>query len=362
MRLNSFRPGVSPYHGPADGLSRPRRFPLATRAALTAGTACFCRVETEGLENLPRSGGHVYAPNHVSVLDVPILLNLPVDDMRTMVNVDLFGSRPVARGLTLAGIFPVDRVEPSPVTKEHTVDIVRSGSGLGIFPEGEFYPEGERGGIGPFKKGPAAAAILGKAETVVPIAIDYQPNDKPRLGERLLGLGAAAVVLAGSLACPTLGAVVGGVALGARLARRGVENPEPSNPTPRFVAGVKGGLAGAAIGALVGASSSGWAGLGCALAGAAGTVALAEAWRNRPVAHVRIGQPIEVAPYVAQAETDRKGAVLALTEKMHESIGGLRACLTGVPYDASAPKVTSSRPTIHWQPGVTLDELRGSRR
>ncbi|MCA9797470.1 MAG: hypothetical protein KC910_36915, partial [Candidatus Eremiobacteraeota bacterium] len=72
-------------------------------------------------------------------------------------------------------------------------------------------------------------------------------------------------------------------------------------------------------------------------------------------------QPIEVAPYVAQAETDRKGAVLALTEKMHETIGGLRASLTGVPCDASAPKVTSSRPTIHWQPGVTLDELRASR-
>ncbi|MBI3925393.1 MAG: 1-acyl-sn-glycerol-3-phosphate acyltransferase [Armatimonadetes bacterium] len=373
VHSTAFDPGVASYYGPPDGRSRSKKFPLATGPAVTAGVSLFCRVETEGLENLPRFGPHVYASNHASVLDVPLLLSLGIEDMRTMVNVDLFQYPVLGRLLTWGGMYPVDRVNPSPISKEHAVEVVKSGKGLGTFPEGDFTVEGDRGCVGPFKKGAAAAAILGGAESVVPIAIDYQPNDKPRYGEQVAGALAAGVVVAGgvlSLGHPALGKAVSlvsgalaGILLGGLAGRSRVETAEPSNPGPQFVAG----LQGAAIGGATGAVLAGLAAhdpvlmLGCSLAGGLATLGLAEAWRERPVARVKIGPPIEMQPYLERAAIDRKAAVIELTRELHRRIGHLKEELSGVPYDPTAARITTTRPTIHWKAGTTSEEMRAAR-
>lgn len=362
-----FEPGVPKYYGPEDGLSRTKRFPRVTGPLLTAGVSLFCRVEKEGAENIPQGGGNVFAPNHVSVLDIPVALNLGVDDMRMMVNIDVFSLPVPGTLLTWGGMYPVNKVKPSPVTKEHTVDIVRSGADLTVFPEGDFTEEGIAGGVGPFKKGVAAAAVLGQAKSVVPVAIHYQANDKSRpleaLGSALLAGG---VVTAGVLApgpvSGTLGGVLTGAYLGGALGRSRVTQEEAWNPGPKFVATAAGAALGAAAGGLAGwaASSRPGLALGFALAGGLATLGLGAAWSNRPVARVKIGRPMEMTSYLQQAQTDRKGAVRRLTQDLHERVGALKADLSGVPYDAAAPKITSARPTIHWKPGTTQEEMRAS--
>ncbi|MCA9794613.1 MAG: 1-acyl-sn-glycerol-3-phosphate acyltransferase [Candidatus Eremiobacteraeota bacterium] len=351
----TFDPGVPNYHGPSDGRSRPQKYQSIIRPVLRGLAALEVRLEERGFEHLPRQGAHLYCPNHVSAFDVPLTITLPVKDLRFMGTVDLFQSPLGAKVAGWSGGFPVNKVSPSEITKEHSVEVVREGAGFLIYPEGRFTDEGERGGIGPFKKGAAAAALLGGAESVVPMAIHYGPNTKPRHLERVLGLVAGAAT-AGALLLPAdpiargvAGAVGGGLLgayLGNRVGRSRAVTKEAWNPGPRIV----GGLKGAGWGALVGAG----AGLALAasplpaLAGGIAAVGFAENWRNRPMAIIQAGEAIDTAPYLALAEKDRSAATTALTEELHRRIGTMKAGLSGVPYDEAAPKITHARPKENW--------------
>ncbi len=75
-----------PYYGPADGKSRPRKHRKTLKAISNALLSTGYKIETQGQENLPQDGAHVYTFNHPTVID-PALAEA-VRDIRLPVFVD----------------------------------------------------------------------------------------------------------------------------------------------------------------------------------------------------------------------------------------------------------------------------------
>src|SRR4051794_37116571 len=93
------------------------------------------RLRATGTEHLPREGGYVLSPNHLSNLD-PWPLGLPLlpnRQIRFMAKIELFRSPPI---LKLGGAFPVRRGESDTAAIETAVQLVREGEVVAIFPEG----------------------------------------------------------------------------------------------------------------------------------------------------------------------------------------------------------------------------------
>jgi 1-acyl-sn-glycerol-3-phosphate acyltransferase len=95
------------------------------------------RLRASGTEHLPRQGGYVLSPNHLSNLD-PWPLGLPLfpeRQIRFMAKVELFRS-PLWPILKFGGAFPVRRGEGDTVAIETAVQLAKEGEVVAIFPEG----------------------------------------------------------------------------------------------------------------------------------------------------------------------------------------------------------------------------------
>lgn len=350
----SFGHDVIDYQGPPDGRSAPK-YGSILRPLSKALVAMKYRVEIEGAENLPEKGdgGHIFAPTHPSVFDPAVVYSVLDRDVRSMANQQIFRGLG-GKVLTWGGAFPVNREGAAPATMRHTRELLEGGIDMVIFPEGTIpQEEWDQGTVAPIKKGVAAAAISGGAKTVIPIALHYVPDDKPRYGELAFGLVAAAAVTAatvyagehGGLAARVATGALSGALCGAKVWGGLKKHTTPArvlyNQAPRFGAMLKGGALGALGGGLAGGLALAFAPEALATIvgglGAAGTVGLNEAWRNRYVAKVLVGKPIEVDDYRNSGLKPRE-AINQLTEDLHRALGKGKEALTGTPYDENAPK------------------------
>jgi 1-acyl-sn-glycerol-3-phosphate acyltransferase len=128
------------------------------------------RVKIEGLEKLKPGRSYVFASNHLSYMDTPVILaNIPAD-FRFMAKDGLFKIPLLGTHLGQAGHIPVPRHDPRAAVKTMSVaaDTIRSRNiSLLIFPEGGRSRDGV---LQPFKDGAAYIAI--KADVpLVPLAI-----------------------------------------------------------------------------------------------------------------------------------------------------------------------------------------------
>ncbi|MCS7316567.1 MAG: lysophospholipid acyltransferase family protein [Bryobacterales bacterium] len=127
------------------------------------------RVRVEGLENISPEGAYVFASNHLSLMDTPLVLaNIPVQfrflAKRSLYRVPFIGSH-----LRRAGHIPVERQDPRAAlrTLGEAARIVRQrGVSVLVFPEGSR----SRGPLGEFKPGAAYIAIKAGVP-LVPLAI-----------------------------------------------------------------------------------------------------------------------------------------------------------------------------------------------
>ena len=125
-----------------------------------------------GRENLPpnraKKGKYIYAANHVSQLDPPMVVmgaNCPI---AFMAKKELFEPDCKIKWLVKRlGAFAVDRSKPEIATFKTVRDVLKTSWSLGIFPQGTVKPYGKLEGI---KKGFAEIAKAAKAD-IVPIAI-----------------------------------------------------------------------------------------------------------------------------------------------------------------------------------------------
>ena len=126
----------------------------------------FCPVEVIGCENIP-SESAVYAANHSSAIDIPLVYaNLPMQ-FRIMAKVELFRYPFLGWHLTRSGQIPIDEKELNLAGVKKAIKTLKGGMSLMVFPEGGRTPDGE---IKKFQSGAFYMAIKAGVP-VVPMAI-----------------------------------------------------------------------------------------------------------------------------------------------------------------------------------------------
>lgn len=135
-------------------------------------------VTVEGLDKIDRGGSYVFASNHLSYMDTPVILaNIPVQ-FRFLAKEGLFKIPLLGDHLKRAGHIPVPRKNPRGAIKtmSEAGRVIREhGISLLIFPEGGR----STGELQDFKEGAAYIAIKAGAP-VVPIAITGTRAALPR--------------------------------------------------------------------------------------------------------------------------------------------------------------------------------------
>ena len=129
----------------------------------------FSPVKVSGLEKIDTTRVHVYAANHASALDIPVLyVNLPFQ-FRIAFKKELLSYPLVGWHLKRSGQICIDQQNPSRSISSIRAALkgLKAGLPLVIFPEGGRTPDGE---IKPFLPGAFFLAIKAQVD-IVPVAL-----------------------------------------------------------------------------------------------------------------------------------------------------------------------------------------------
>ncbi|MGH9408095.1 MAG: lysophospholipid acyltransferase family protein [Vicinamibacterales bacterium] len=130
------------------------------------------RVETHGLEHIQQGRAAVYAVNHASNVEPPIVFDVLRDlypRLRILYKAELRKLPILVRAFDVAGFVPVERANrgQSLPAIDRAADALHAGDSFLIFPEGTRSPTGD---LLPFKKGGFVMALKAQVP-IVPIAI-----------------------------------------------------------------------------------------------------------------------------------------------------------------------------------------------
>lgn len=128
-------------------------------------------IETHGLENIPKDRACVFAANHRSYYDIPVMLT-QLDKPHAMVAKKEINKIPLVRGwMQMLHCVFLDREDPRQAMKalHEATENLKKGYSVCIFPEGT-RNKGEEGTVQEFKSGAFRMASKAKAP-VVPVAI-----------------------------------------------------------------------------------------------------------------------------------------------------------------------------------------------
>ncbi len=153
-------------------------YPYA-RAVLSPIFKTLWRIDVQGLDNLPATGGAVFCPNHTSVVDsffLPLVLPRPIMFVGKAEYMDDWKTRRLFPGL---GMIPIDRAGGSASERalNTAARVLEAGKFFGIYPEGTRARDGRlhRGHTGP------ARLALRTGTPIVPVGIvgtrEVQPPD-----------------------------------------------------------------------------------------------------------------------------------------------------------------------------------------
>lgn len=132
---------------------------LAHLWAKTLLKACGVRVHVEGLEHINPAASYIFAVNHASYMDTPVILANITAQFRFLAKSELFKIPLLGTHLASAGHISVPLEDPRAAIKsmQRAGDIIREKKiSLLIFPEGG---RSETGVLEPFKEGAAYIAI-----------------------------------------------------------------------------------------------------------------------------------------------------------------------------------------------------------
>jgi 1-acyl-sn-glycerol-3-phosphate acyltransferase len=126
------------------------------------------RVEVRGAEHVP-AGPAVYAANHGSALDIPILFGYLPAEFRIIHKRSLYLAPIVGQYLYLGGHIGVHRGRPFEARRslERAAARIRGGTSVAVFPEGTRSPDAA---VRPFKRGSFVIAIQAGVP-VVPVSL-----------------------------------------------------------------------------------------------------------------------------------------------------------------------------------------------
>jgi 1-acyl-sn-glycerol-3-phosphate acyltransferase len=129
------------------------------------------RMQVFGAQNVPVAGGLIVASNHVSYVDPPLLGAACPRRLRYMAKEELFHIPVLGPAISAVGAYPVNRAGSAASAIKRSVEVLRAGGAIGIFPEGRRNPAGAvqaRGGV-------ALLASLGGVP-VVPARLEGTPG------------------------------------------------------------------------------------------------------------------------------------------------------------------------------------------
>lgn len=127
----------------------------------------YFRIEFKGVEHVPKSGAMIVAPNHVSYLD-PLWVSIPIGRPLRYMTWDRMTRLPLLGPLMLAyGSFPVSLEKGDRAALKASLEQLRAGGGLMVFPEGARTSSGR---LEEFKPGVIRLAIETGAP-IVPVTI-----------------------------------------------------------------------------------------------------------------------------------------------------------------------------------------------
>ena len=127
----------------------------------------FGRWKVIGSENVPKTGGVILAPNHVSYSDPPAAgcgIRRPV---HYMAKKELFETPVLGFLIKSVGAFPVKRGTADRAALKKAIETVKNGKVICVFPEGTRSPNGN---LLPAESGIGMIALKSKAP-VVPVAL-----------------------------------------------------------------------------------------------------------------------------------------------------------------------------------------------
>ncbi len=124
-------------------LMHQRRAPLlytGVRDILKALLKVAFHFEVIGSDNIPKRGGAILAPNHRSLIDIPVAAAVTKRHVRFMAKEELFKNSFAAWFIRQTGTFPVRRGRPDRSALTQSLAVLDAGDLLGIFPEGTRTP------------------------------------------------------------------------------------------------------------------------------------------------------------------------------------------------------------------------------
>lgn len=130
------------------------------------------RLQTRGLENIPKSGGFVVASSHHSNVDPwPVGLPLYPRQVHFMGKAELYKNRVMRWFLIKGGTFPVRRGERDSESFKTAVRLAREGGVVAMFPEGTRRTKGLRKKHEAKPHSGAARIALAAGVPLVPAAV-----------------------------------------------------------------------------------------------------------------------------------------------------------------------------------------------
>lgn len=129
-----------------------------------------------GVDNIPNTGGFVFAGNHTSGMDAAMMVSTPKRIIHTLSKKELFNTKFKNWFFRNMACIPVDRKSHDENAKIEVINTLKEGHAVGIFPEGTINRKPNEVDLLPFKKGAVSFALKSNTK-IVPFAIigKYRP-------------------------------------------------------------------------------------------------------------------------------------------------------------------------------------------
>lgn len=144
------------------------QFYKRVRSLISIIMTCAFKPKVIGIENVKSEEGIILAGNHISMLDIPLLISVVSDDVHFMAKKELFENKLGNYIFSKMGAFPINRDGLDLKAIKTALKILKEENMLGIFPEGTRNKTDEV--ILPFKEGTTRIAIRSK-KPIIPFGI-----------------------------------------------------------------------------------------------------------------------------------------------------------------------------------------------
>jgi 1-acyl-sn-glycerol-3-phosphate acyltransferase len=134
----------------------------------------FYRLETDGLQNLPRDSAFILLSKHQRWEDIPLLGLATPRPLYYIAKYELFKNALSNRFFSAMGGIPLNRQRPLESRRflQATIQVLEKGEGVVIFPEGTYY----RNKMGPGQSGMIRFVLSRLKLPFIPVGINYAAN------------------------------------------------------------------------------------------------------------------------------------------------------------------------------------------